>query len=149
MQWYYEIIPLLIGILYRSLFYGIKAVLGVELGLRVLSSALQVAAFHYGGLPADLLLLLVGFLVRVLVYGPNFYMIEFIALAASVLWRLMIYAAEYINKISKKVLHKSEEDRTKGLVPVPTEEEQRRQQAYIQFLYPEFGTILPASLTSF
>lgn len=147
MQWYYEIIPLLIGILYRSLFYGIKAVLGVELGLRVLSSALQVAAFHYGGLPADLLLLFIGFLVRVLVYGPNYYMIEFIALAASILWRLIIYVAEYINKLSNKVLHK--EDRSKALVPVPTEEQQKKQEEYLRFLYPELGTILPVSLTSF
>jgi hypothetical protein len=145
MQWYYEIIPLLIGIFYRSIFYGLKSVLGVELGLRLLSSALQIAAFHYGGLPADILLLLIGFTVRVLVYGPNFYAVEVIALLASIIFRLGIYFSEFIYDL----LYPTEEDKSKALVPVPPTEEARRLNEYLKFLYPDVGDVLPVALTSF
>ena len=134
-------IPLLIGILYRSLFYGIKSVLGVELGIRFLSAGLQVAAFHYGGLQADLLLLILGFLIRVLVYGPSFYAIELIAFLASIVWRLMIYFSAHIYQW---FYPEEKEDKARALV-VRGEAVSRALQTY----QPTFSEMLPVALTSF
>lgn len=136
MQWYYEIIPLIIGILYRVFFYGIKTVIGVELGIRFLSMFLQIAAFHLGGLPADFALLFLGFCLRIAFYGPSFYLVEAVALIASIAFRIVIYFSETI--FSKK----EKEDESRSLVLISKEPP-------LSSYYPTLTDVLPVALTSF
>jgi hypothetical protein len=136
MQWYFEIIPLIIGMLYRVFFYGIKTVIGVELGIRFLSTFLQIVAFHFGGLPADFALLFLGFCLRIAFYGPSFYLVEIVAFVASIVFRLVIYFSEAI------IPKKEKEDKSRSLVLVSNGNP-------FSSYHPILTDILPVALTSF